>query len=213
MARFISNSIIPLRLRGGGCGFLKPLSSFPSLPSLQGLGAWVEADAREGEGPGHMGDTWLAALPCQLGTLMFSSWRTLLRAARGKVSPDGLWEGPDGASLADTELRPSNPQSRSRQGRTLWTASSLVCFQPLALGSRAGPTLGREGSSALRASFSHLPSESDHSRGSFGGFRGRHGARVQGMVAIRWCPPVWKLLTCRCLGNSSCARPAGMAQG
>lgn len=61
-------------------------------------------------------------------------------------------------------------------------------------------TLGR-GLLLSELQLSHLPHGSKQSRGSFGGFRGGNRACVQGMAAITWCPPFWKLLTCRKLGN------------
>lgn len=59
------------------------------------------------------------------GDLNAFLWRTLLRAARGKVSRDGVREGTDRDSLADTGLclkpRPGFPQGRTAVG---WLSNS-----------------------------------------------------------------------------------------
>ena len=113
---------IPLPLRGPPAAFCSTPPLHP-WPSRQGPRAWVEADAQEDLGM-HMGDVaGCSASPA--GDLNALLWRTALRAARGKVSLDGVREGTDRDSLADTGLC-FKPGPGFPQGRTVvrWLSNS-----------------------------------------------------------------------------------------
>ena len=107
----------------------------------------MEADAQEDLGT-HTGDVaGCSASPAgDLNTLL---WRTALRAARGKVSRDGVREGTDRDSLADTGLClkpwPVFPQGRTVVGWSATAAQTGDGFEPsqAGLGSNAPVTLGK----------------------------------------------------------------------
>lgn len=61
---------------------------------------------------------------------MFFGWRTALRAARGKVSPDGLREGPDRDLLADTELCLASPTHAPDRGKNVVGGKQIPATGP-----------------------------------------------------------------------------------
>jgi len=137
---------IPLPLGGPPAAFCSAPPLHP-WPSRQGPRAWVEADAQEELGM-HMGDVaGCSASPA--GDLNALLWRTALRAARGKVSLDGVREGTDRDSLADTGLCFKPGQASHKAG--LWSDGSATAaqtgdgFEPShpGLGSHAPVTLGK----------------------------------------------------------------------
>ena len=150
MAGFISRLWHPPAPGGTPCSLLQrpPLLCALGLPCRDQGPGWKHMPKRTVVLGTHPGDVaGRSASPA--GDLNAFLWRTLLRAARGKVSRDGVREGTDRDSLADTGLclkpRPGFPQAGLRSDGSATATQTGNGFEPShpGLGSNAPVTLGK----------------------------------------------------------------------